>query len=191
MLPRASLFRAFINTARTRTRTRPRTTDPTLRLYSTTRPHSQAMAAVTDSQATVEADTSGVTPESITATLKSKLDVAHVEIEDMSGKKNPPFFLRYSTSFSSSSLLPIPPSQHTHSTLLSRFLTPRLQAAVDKPSTRSSCRRNSRPRPCWRGTGSSTRRSKPRSRPFTPGRRNATRRSSGRRRRRRSRSRSR
>lgn len=111
MLPRASLFRAFIITARTRPRPRPRTTDPTPRLYSTTRPHYQAMAAATDTQAAVEADASGVTPESITATLKSKLDASHVEIEDMSGKNLP---------FSSP---PHPPSQHIHSTLLSPFLT--------------------------------------------------------------------
>jgi hypothetical protein len=121
MLPRASLFRAFINTARTnprtRTRPKPRTADPTPRLYSTTRPHYQAMAAATDSQAAVEADASGVTPESITATLKSKLDASHIEIEDMSGKKSP-FFLRHSTLVSS--------SQHIHSTILSRLLNPRL-----------------------------------------------------------------
>lgn len=52
------------------------------------------MAAPTDTQAVPEANTSGVTPESITATLKSKLDASHVEIEDMSGKQdyrlNPP-----------------------------------------------------------------------------------------------------
>jgi hypothetical protein len=93
MLPRASLFRAFINRARTSPspspRPIPRTTDPTPRLYCTTHPHYQAMAAATDTQAAVEADASGVTPESITATLKSKLDASHVEIEDMSGKNLP------------------------------------------------------------------------------------------------------
>jgi stress-induced morphogen len=39
-----------------------------------------------DTQAAAEATTSGVTPESISATLKSKLDASHVEVEDMSGK---------------------------------------------------------------------------------------------------------
>jgi hypothetical protein len=62
------------------------------------------MAAATDTQAAVEADASGVTPESITATLKSKLDASHVEIEDMSGK-NLPFSCATAPLFP---LLPIP-----------------------------------------------------------------------------------
>jgi hypothetical protein len=43
------------------------------------------MATPTDTQATASTT---VTPESITAILKSKLDASHVEIEDMSGKQD-------------------------------------------------------------------------------------------------------
>jgi stress-induced morphogen len=43
------------------------------------------MAAQTDTAAAAEANSSGVTVESLTATLKEKLGAAHVEIEDMSG----------------------------------------------------------------------------------------------------------
>jgi hypothetical protein len=77
MLSRAPLLRAYIRIPRTT-----RIIAPTPRIYTTTRPH-RAMA---DTQAAAEATTSGVTPESISATLKSKLDASHVEVEDISGK---------------------------------------------------------------------------------------------------------
>ncbi len=43
------------------------------------------MAAQTDTAAAAEASSSGVTAESLTATLKEKLGAAHVQAEDMSG----------------------------------------------------------------------------------------------------------
>jgi stress-induced morphogen len=43
------------------------------------------MAAQTDHAAAAEANSSGVTTESLTATLKEKLRASHVQVEDMSG----------------------------------------------------------------------------------------------------------
>jgi len=43
------------------------------------------MAAKTDTEAALEASSSGVTPSSISETLKKKLGATHVDIEDMSG----------------------------------------------------------------------------------------------------------
>ena len=43
------------------------------------------MAAETDTQAAVAANTSGVTPESMKAALNEKLQAHHVEIQDESG----------------------------------------------------------------------------------------------------------
>jgi len=42
-------------------------------------------AAPTDTEAAEAANTSGITPQSLEATLSSKLDAQYVEIEDMSG----------------------------------------------------------------------------------------------------------
>jgi hypothetical protein len=81
MLARALVFRAAFKISK------PTSSTITLnsRPFSTTYPR-LAMAAPTDTQADAEANTSGVTAESISATLKTKLDASHVEIEDMSGK---------------------------------------------------------------------------------------------------------
>jgi len=46
-------------------------------------------AAETDSQAAAAANTSGITPDSISATLKEKLDASHVDINDISGTTPP------------------------------------------------------------------------------------------------------
>jgi stress-induced morphogen len=43
------------------------------------------MAAPTDTQASATANESGITPESLEETLKSKLNASYVAIEDMSG----------------------------------------------------------------------------------------------------------
>ena len=43
------------------------------------------MAAPNDTAAAAEANTSGITPDSLTSTLKSKLSATHVSVEDMSG----------------------------------------------------------------------------------------------------------
>jgi hypothetical protein len=82
MLARASIFRAAFKISK------PTSSTITLnsRPFSTTTHPRLAMAAPTDTQAAAEANASGVTAESISATLKSKLDASHVEIEDMSGK---------------------------------------------------------------------------------------------------------
>ena len=45
-------------------------------------------AAETDSQAKTVANTSGVTIESLQNSITEKLEAKHVDIEDMSGKKN-------------------------------------------------------------------------------------------------------
>ena len=45
-----------------------------------------AGAVPTDTVAEQEVHTSGITSDSLTAALKSRLDAQHVEIEDMSGK---------------------------------------------------------------------------------------------------------
>ena len=45
----------------------------------------RSMAAETDSQAAVVANTSGVTPDSLEATLKSKLEAEKAEVIDISG----------------------------------------------------------------------------------------------------------
>lgn len=44
-------------------------------------------AAETDSQAAAVANTSGITPESLSRTLKEKIEAQHVDIEDMSGNQ--------------------------------------------------------------------------------------------------------
>ena len=80
MLARAAIFRASIHTPKTFF-----TDTATTKIYTPTRLRF-AMAAPTDTQAAAEANTSGVSPDSISATLRSKLDASHVEIEDMSGK---------------------------------------------------------------------------------------------------------
>ena len=82
MLARAAIYRASTHISKT-TRTAAATANQ--RFYTPTRPR-PAMAAPTDTQAAAEANTSGVTPDSISAALKQKLDASHVEIEDMSGK---------------------------------------------------------------------------------------------------------
>lgn len=46
-------------------------------------------AAETDTQAAAAANTSGITPDSISATLKEKLDASHVDINDISGTTPP------------------------------------------------------------------------------------------------------
>jgi hypothetical protein len=46
-------------------------------------------AAETDTQAAAAANTSGITPDSISATLKEKLDASHVDINDISGTHRP------------------------------------------------------------------------------------------------------
>jgi len=46
-------------------------------------------AAETDTQAAAAANTSGITPASISATLKEKLDASHVDINDISGTAIP------------------------------------------------------------------------------------------------------
>ncbi|ETN45484.1 uncharacterized protein HMPREF1541_09316 [Cyphellophora europaea CBS 101466] len=43
------------------------------------------MAAETDTQAAATAVDSGVTPDSLTEALKSKMNIQHISIEDMSG----------------------------------------------------------------------------------------------------------
>lgn len=43
-------------------------------------------AAETDTQAAAAANTSGITPASLSATLKEKLEASHVDINDMSGR---------------------------------------------------------------------------------------------------------
>jgi stress-induced morphogen len=43
------------------------------------------MAAETDTQAAANATSSGITPESLMETLKTKMNVQHIDIEDMSG----------------------------------------------------------------------------------------------------------
>ena len=43
-------------------------------------------AAETDTQAAEAANTSGITPASLTTTLTEKLEAKHVDINDMSGK---------------------------------------------------------------------------------------------------------
>lgn len=45
-----------------------------------------ASAAETDTQAENVANTSGITPDSLKATLKEKLQASHVDINDMSGE---------------------------------------------------------------------------------------------------------
>ena len=45
-----------------------------------------ASAAETDTQAEIVANTSGITPDSLKATLKEKLQASHVDINDMSGE---------------------------------------------------------------------------------------------------------
>lgn len=45
--------------------------------------------AETDTQAAAAANTSGITPDSISATLKEKLDASHVDINDISGTAFP------------------------------------------------------------------------------------------------------
>ena len=47
-------------------------------------------AAETDTQAAAAANTSGITPDSISATLKQKLDASHVDINDISGIADSP-----------------------------------------------------------------------------------------------------
>ena len=42
-------------------------------------------AAETDTQAAEVANTSGITTQSLTATLREKLDASHVDINDISG----------------------------------------------------------------------------------------------------------
>ena len=62
--------------------------NPRPRPYTTTLPHlATPMAAPADTQTatTAETSTSGVTCDSLSATLKQKLSAEHVEIEDMSG----------------------------------------------------------------------------------------------------------
>lgn len=58
------------------------------RLYSRAkRPYAKmASAAETDVQAEAVANSSGITPDSLKATLKEKLQASHVDINDMSGK---------------------------------------------------------------------------------------------------------
>ena len=46
-------------------------------------------AAETDTQASNVANESGITPESLSKTLKEKLEAKHVDIEDMSGTSSP------------------------------------------------------------------------------------------------------
>lgn len=46
-------------------------------------------AAETDTQASNVANESGITPESLSKTLKEKLEAKHVDIEDMSGTSPP------------------------------------------------------------------------------------------------------
>ena len=43
------------------------------------------MAAETDTQAAANAETAGITPDSLSETLKGKMNISHVDIEDMSG----------------------------------------------------------------------------------------------------------
>ena len=45
-----------------------------------------ASAAETDTQAESVANTSGITPDTLKATLMEKLQASHVDINDMSGK---------------------------------------------------------------------------------------------------------
>lgn len=42
-------------------------------------------AAETDTQAAAVANTSGITPQTLTVTLKEKLEATHVDINDISG----------------------------------------------------------------------------------------------------------
>jgi hypothetical protein len=81
MLARASIFRTASKIFKPTSLTITLNSRP----FSTIHPR-LVMAAPTDTQAAAEANTSGVTAESISATLKSKLDASHVEIEDISGK---------------------------------------------------------------------------------------------------------
>lgn len=43
------------------------------------------MAAETDTQAAATAEAAGITPESLSATLREKMNIQHIDIEDMSG----------------------------------------------------------------------------------------------------------
>ncbi len=47
------------------------------------------MSARTDVEASEKQASSGITSDDLTATLKSKLDASHVEIQDLSGKPGP------------------------------------------------------------------------------------------------------
>jgi len=92
MLSRKSLTRVLIRKPRIpRPRQLPRssirffTSAPSPLLLASHPSTSTPMAARTDTAAADEANTSGITPSSLTATLKQKLDAEHVEIEDMSG----------------------------------------------------------------------------------------------------------
>ena len=56
-------------------------------LFSASRTYAKmASAAETDTQAEIVANTSGITPDSLKATLKEKLQASHVDINDMSGE---------------------------------------------------------------------------------------------------------
>ena len=46
---------------------------------------STAGAAETDTEAAATANTSGITAQSLTATLREKLEASHVDINDISG----------------------------------------------------------------------------------------------------------
>lgn len=45
------------------------------------------MSARTDVEATETQNSTGITPDTLSQTLKSKLDAAHVEISDLSGRR--------------------------------------------------------------------------------------------------------
>lgn len=80
MLSRATLLRSSFHP-----QSAFRAFTPTARFFNTTPHHHAAMAAPTDTAAAETANTSGITTDTLTSTLKSKLDASHVEIEDMSG----------------------------------------------------------------------------------------------------------
>lgn len=72
----------FINLSRLRAVPSLRLPAPQLRQFADMNGPS---AAKTDTEAAAVANTSGITPHSLSTTLKEKIQAQHVDIEDMSG----------------------------------------------------------------------------------------------------------
>ena len=55
------------------------------------------MSARTDVEASQNQESTGVTPETLSATLKDKLEASHVDISDLSGTRQPKYETQQAT----------------------------------------------------------------------------------------------